>query len=160
MYFSVTASMKDLFSPITVSLFSVILQCFIIYVLWVLYSWLLRCDCCQNWQMCFFYTNELYTQQNSLTPKCAFYYRLLCVKVVFFSLFVFFFILNLFWSLEEKKLNQNCCHNFVVSFYIFSYLVAIKDFLIFEMFQCCCVWCLFLLFLPSVSLTLEVGWDD
>lgn len=103
-------------------LFSVILQCFIIYVFWVLYSWLLRCDCCQNWQMCFFYTNELYTQQNSLTPKCAFYYRLLCVKVVLFFFFFVFFILNLFWKIDRIRIVVTI---FVESFYIYLFFFRI-----------------------------------
>lgn len=81
-------------------LFSVILQCFIIYVFWVLYSWLLRCDCCQNWQMCFFYTNELYTQQNSLYPKMCFLLLTALCKSCFF-LFVFFNFK--FISVFEKK---------------------------------------------------------
>lgn len=115
-------------------LFSVILQCFIIYVFWVLYSWLLRCDCCQNWQMCFFYTNELYTQQNSLTPKCAFYYWLLCVKVVlfFFVFFNFKFIL-FFKKKTDLELLSPFCQVFLYFFLIWL-LLKIPWFL-----KCSCV---------------------
>ncbi len=146
MYFSVTASMKDLFSPITVSLFSVILQCFIIYVFWVLYSWLLRCDCCQNWQMCFFYTNKLYTQRNQSYPKMCFLLLTALCKSCFS--FLYFLILQLFWTLKKKSWLRIVTILSCLSIFFFLYLVAIKDFLIFEMFQCCCVWCLFPLFRP------------
>lgn len=106
MYYSVTARMKDLFSPVyRFSSLLLFLQCFIIYVLWVLYSWLLRCDCCQNWQMCFFYTSETvykHTTKQSY-PKCAFYYWLLCVKLFFFLFFFVFFLFEFYFGLKKKK---------------------------------------------------------
>lgn len=60
-------------------------------------------------KLCFFNTNELYTQQNSLTPsttpswnqRCALYYWRFCVKTHFFLYFVFLFAICL-WSYREK----------------------------------------------------------
>lgn len=112
---------------------------------------------------------ELYTQQNNLIPKCAFY-SLLCVKVVdFFFLFIFFNFNFILFFEKKKKLKQlQLLSPFVhVFLFCFSYLVAIKDFLIFEMeFQCCCVWHLFLSlsFFPPVFSAVElslitVEWD-
>lgn len=103
--------------------------------------------------MCLFYTNELYTHTKPFYPKMCFLLSTALCKSCF-SLMYFFDLIIIFW-VKENKLNQNCCHHFVMSFYIFSYLVAIKEFLIFEMFWCCRV---FLPFLPSVSLTLEESW--
>lgn len=121
-------------------LFSVILQCFIIYVFWVLYSWLLRCDCCQNWQMCFFYTNELYTQQN---PKMCFLLTALCKFFFFFFVFFNFKLILVF----EKKNWIRIVVTILSCLYIFSYLLLLKTSWFLKCSSVCRVWCLFLLFL-------------
>lgn len=92
------------FLLLQILLFSVILQCFIIYVFWVLYSWLLRCDCCQNWQMCFFYTNELYTTTKQSYPKmCFLLLTTLCKSCFFLFVFFNFTFISVFGKKENKK---------------------------------------------------------
>lgn len=128
-------------------------------------------------KMCFFNTNELYTQQNSLTPssdkkkkkKCAFYWRF-CVKTYFFSsLFVLFFFLIFEFILVLRRKNWN---SIVVTTllclstnFLFSYLVAIKDTLISKCSSVVCVRSVHPFLSSStspaslsVSLTLELGW--
>lgn len=125
-------------------LFSVILQCFIIYVFWVLYSWLPRCDCCQNWQMCLFYTNELYTQQNSLTPKMCFLLLTALCKRCFFVLFFIFLISDLFWSWRKTWIRIVVTILSCLSIFFRIWLLLKTSWFL----KCCCVWYLFLLFFP------------
>ena len=113
-------------------LFSVILQCFIIYVFWVLYSWLLRCDCCQNWQMCFFYTNELYTQQN---PQMWF---LLTALYKFFFFFFVFFNFKLILVFEKKNWIRIVV-TILSCLYIFSYSLLLKTSWFFKCSRVCSV---------------------
>lgn len=137
-------------------LFSVILQCFIIYVFWVLYLWLLRCDCCRNWQnVLLLYKWTVHTTKLSYPKMCFLLLTALC-KLFFLFVFSFYFIFILVSQKNKQKKKKTIrIVTILLSFYIFSYLVAIKDFLIFEMFQRCCVCYLFVLLLPSISLTLE-----
>lgn len=128
---------------------SVILQCFIIYVFWVLYSWLPRCDCCQNWQnVLLLYKGTVHTWENSLTPKmCFLLWTDLCKRCFFF---LYFFISHLFWSFEEKKNGIRIVVTILscLSIFFFRIWLLLKISWFLKMFQCCCVWCLFLLFFP------------
>lgn len=128
MYYSVTASMKDLFFPITVSplfcYFAVLYNlCFLSALFLTVALWLLP----KLANVLLRYKWTVYTQQNSLIPKCPFYYWLLCVEMFFFPSFLYFLlILNLFWSLKRKKkleLLSPFCHVFLHIFFFRIWLL-------------------------------------
>lgn len=87
-------------------LFSVILQCFIIYVFWVLYLWLLRCDCCRNWQnVLLLYKWTVHTTKLSYPKMCFLLLTALC-KLFFLFVFSFYFIFILVSQKNKQKKKQ------------------------------------------------------
>lgn len=96
--------------------------------------------------------NCIQTQTKQSYPKMCFYW-LLCVKVVLSVFFSFHF--ELVFSLqtdEELEMLSRFCH--VITF--FSYLVDIKEFLIFKMSLCVCLSSLFTL----TRMTREPHWAE
>ena len=126
MYYSVTTSMKDLFSPIRASPLSVILQCFIIYVIWVLYSWLLRCDCCQKMaNVLLLYKWTVYRHNKTVLPQmCFLLLTIMCKSCFIFCIFSF---LNLSWS-SEKNNRINVTILSCLSMYFFLIWLILKTF--------------------------------
>lgn len=117
----------------------------------MLYSWLLRCDCCQNWQMCFT-TQMNCTHNKTVLLENVFIIDCFCVNT-FFVFFNFEFIL----VFGKKKKEKKCCHLFFCHFKFFRIWLLLKI-PWFGNVTVLYVWCLFLLFLPLFNTWGWLGW--